>query len=295
MKAKLGWLVCVALASSLGCGEEKSAEEAFVDSYCAEVSRCCAQAYLPTDGRGCREVWALAALGGTYSPQSGDACLAEVRSQAGAGTFCKNVSEGTPSACDVVYGASSGMKQPGESCALDSDCAGSSDGDVICASANIQGSFVSKCQVLVAGKSGDSPCAGTQDGSDFEPYSDPNAFEMPSQAYVCNFADGVQCRLGTCAALVAMGGACNISPDCVRDAYCKSNACTARVATGSTCTGSDTAECIDGNYCSSGSKLCTGKVANGGACSGSTMCQSGYCLNTVCAEDYSGLTFICGS
>jgi hypothetical protein len=289
--------VCSVLASGPGCGSDKSESEAFADSYCAEVTKCCAQASLRADGKACGETLAFAARGDSYSPQAGKACLAEVKSQASAGTFCKNLNQSSASACDSVYGAGSGSKQLGEDCNIDGDCAKSSDGDVTCASAYVNSTFIRKCQVLVPGKVGSTPCVGTRDGNDYLPYSDSNATDVATRGYVCNLADGVQCRLGTCAALVAVGGSCDLPSDCVRSAFCNSSTrlCAARVAVGSTCAGSSTSECVEGYYCQDTSKQCTAKVANGGSCSNSSVCQSDYCLNDFCAEDYTGLSSICGT
>jgi hypothetical protein len=296
MKAKLGLVVCLALASAQACGG-KSDSEKFAESYCAEVAKCCGLASLPTDGKACRELFVLAGMGGSYNSQAGNACLAEVKSQASAGTFCTSLDSSAASACDSVYGSSSGSKKPGETCDFDSDCATSSDGKVVCASVYVNSNFISKCQVQVPGKAGDTPCVGTQDGNVFRSYSDSNATDVASRGYVCNLADGIQCRLGTCAALVAAGGTCGLSSDCVRSAFCNfsTDLCATRVAAGGTCTGSDSSECVDGYYCTSSSKQCTAKVANGGSCTTSSMCQSDYCLNSVCADDNSGLSLICGS
>jgi hypothetical protein len=293
MKAKL--VVCCVLVSGLGCSKDKNAAETFVDNYCAEVTKCCAGANLLADGKACRNQWALYALAGPYDAKAGGACLSEVRSQVSAGTFCKSLGRSFPATCAAVYGGGgSGGKQPGDACRYDSDCATSSEGDVVCASANIAGTFVSRCQVRIRGTAGSRPCAGTQEAGGFVNYSDPNAYEVPAKAYVCNLADGIQCWYGNCVALVAVGGPCDLSNACVRSAYCHSGTCTTRIAAGSTCTGGDSAECADGNFCDSSSKQCTGKVANGGRCTDSAMCQSAYCLNNSCAEDQSGLSSACG-
>jgi hypothetical protein len=293
MKAKLGWLACSLLASGLGCSKEKSPAEAFVEGYCAEIAKCCSQANLSIDDESCRAEWAALALAGAYSAQAGGACLAEVRAQASAGKFCQSLSQSFPAACATVYGGGS-KQQPGGSCRFDSDCAASSEGDVICASANIGGNFVNKCQVLVTGKAGDTPCTATRDGDTFVPYADPNASEVPAKSFVCNLADSLQCRLGTCAALVAIGAQCNVSSDCVRGAYCASGQCASRVAAGDSCAGGDTMECVDGQFCESSAKRCTAKVANGGKCTIPSNCQSNYCLNNSCAEDFTGLASYCG-
>ncbi len=295
MKANLGWLACGLLASGLGCSKEKSPEEAFVEGYCAEIAKCCSQASLSADDAACRAEWSVLAQAGSYSAQAGGACLAEVRGQASAGKFCQSLSQSFPVACIAVYGGGSGKQQPGGNCRFDSDCAASSEGDVTCARANVGGAFVNKCQVLVTGKAGDSPCTATRNGTVLEPYVDSSAIEVPAKGYVCNLADNLQCRLGTCAAPFAMGASCAVAADCVRGAYCASGKCAARVAAGESCVGGDTMECVDGQFCESSSKRCTAKVANGGKCTIPSNCQSNYCLNGTCAEDYTGLATYCGT
>ncbi|MBN2577317.1 MAG: hypothetical protein JXP73_22330 [Deltaproteobacteria bacterium] len=297
MKARSGLVVCLVFVGTAGCGGGKSESEAFADSYCAEVVKCCAQAGLSTDGKSCHARLALAAGAGSYDAAAGEACLAEVKAQAGAGTLCRNLSRSSVSACDGVFGSGSHSKQPGEGCDSDGDCATSSDGEVVCVHEYVGSAFVGKCQVRVSGKAGDTPCVGTRDGNDFEPYSDSNATEIPSQGYVCNIADGIRCRLGICKALFAMGESCDLPSDCVRGAFCDLDAhvCATRVAAGGACAGGNSLECVDGNYCSSSSKQCTAKVTNGSDCDTGSMCQSGYCINNSCLEDLSGLSTVCES
>jgi hypothetical protein len=58
--------------------------------------------------------------------------------------------------------------------------------------------------------------------------------------------------------------------------------CADRVAAGGTCTGRDSAECVDGCYCPSSSLHCTAQVAAGAVCTTADMCQSGSCSNGTC-------------
>lgn len=295
MKIRLGLMACWVLASAAGCSGKSDAEK-LADSYCSEVAKCCSQAGLSPDDQGCHALWTLANMAGSYNAQAGSACLAEIQSQASAGTFCANLSSSSPSACDSVYGSSSGSKQPGEPCDFDSDCAPSSEGKVVCASVYVNGAFIDKCQLQIPGSAGDSPCVGTQDGNTFWNYTDSNATDVVSRGYVCDLASNVRCRFGTCTALVAVGGTCGLTSDCELSAFCDLNAklCVARVPAGGSCTGTDPSECVDGYYCPASSpKQCTAQLANGGSCTASFMCRSGYCVNNICGNDTTQLTFLC--
>ncbi len=290
MKLSPSLLATLTITSSLGCG--KSDAEKFADSFCGEFVKCCAQASLPSDGNLCH----LAMSSGSYSSQAGNACLAEMKSEVAAGTFCTNL--GSP-ACDSTS-STTGSKKPGDVCTFDSDCASSSEGKVVCADLYVNSAFINKCQVQIRGKAGDTPCVGTQDGAEFASYASSDATDLAPQGYVCDVADGIQCKSGTCVALIAVGATCSSTSDCVRSAYCDytKGSCTPHVATGSTCKGSDSSECIDGDYCDSTTKLCAAKGANGAACTTANMCQSSNCPSGTCQSnglDTFGLTLLCGS
>lgn len=297
MKAMRGVVFCLALASSQGCGGGgKTPAEEFADSYCAVVAPCCARAALPADGQNCRQRLAILAQGSVYDPQAGRSCLADVKSQAGGETFCAALTQSSlPPACASVYGGTSGSKQPGEGCTATGNCAAASEGAVTCVSLPANHDMA-KCQVRVPGKAGDTPCVGTRDGADIVPYLDNDATDVPPRAYVCNVADGLRCRFGTCTTMVAADGHCGLSWDCVPSAYCdpSSSTCKPRVGGGGKCATTDPVECVEGHYCGGKPEQCTAKAANGGSCSTSTMCRSGYCLNNVCADDWTGLEPLCG-
>lgn len=295
MKATHCLLTGFAATLALGCG--KSDAEKFADSWCGEVAKCCSQAGLPGDGKMCHQWMSFASAGGSYSSQGGEACLAEMRSEIGAGTFCTDLGL---SACDSAFGSRSGSKKPGETCKSDGDCAPSSEGTVVCASLYVDSVFIDKCQVRMPGKAGDTPCVGTQDGAVFMSSSTSDATDVPPRGFVCDLASGVQCKSGSCVALGAVGATCSYTSDCVRSAFCDyaKDLCTARVAAGATCTGSDSAECVDGAYCPTSSKQCTAKAANGASCTTSSMCLSDYCSNSTCQGDSGsnfGLSLYCGS
>jgi hypothetical protein len=269
-------LACLPLLVA-ACG--KSDAEKFADAYCAEIAKCCVQAGTAGNGEVCHFLFS----GGSYNATAGNACLAEMKSQVAAGTFC---SGGSSSAtCNTVFGTgSTGTKKPGDTCDQDSDCAPSTEGTVTCASLYTNGAWIHKCQVRVQGKAGDGPCLGTQDGDVFSSSGTSAATDLPTQGYVCDTADGVECSSGTCVALAAVGQSCSYASDCVRSAYCdRSSRCVGRVVAGGTCTGVDAAECVEGYYCPDASpRQCTAKVATGATCTSDSMCSSGNCDGTTC-------------
>ena len=282
----------LSIALSLGCS--KSNTDKFADSYCAEVAKCCSQAALPGDGKACHALMAFSADFGSYNSQAGDACLAEVHSQVSAGTFCTDLSSSSQSACDSVYGSSSGSKKPGEDCFFDSDCAPSSSGQVRCASLNVGDNVISKCLVQISGKAGDTPCIGTQEDSGFLSYIPTNPTDVLSQGYVCDVADDLSCQDGTCVALIPVGKDCLISTSCVRTAYCNfpQYVCTPKISAGGDCTGIAGSECVDSAYCDTDALQCKAKLADGATCTSPIVCESGYCSKGMCQS--SGLSLLCG-
>jgi hypothetical protein len=289
MKTKLRFLMALPILSSLACG--KSDAEKFAEAFCAEVSKCCGEQGQPTDGRICKTFMSMAQ---DYNSAAGDACLAEIRAQAAEGKFCLSKSSDS-SPCNSVYSDRAGNSKPGEACTGDSDCAKSSEGQVVCATVFVNGEGVSKCQVRIAGKPGEA-CIGTQEGDSFWGYG---SDDLPSRATVCSISDGVRCDGNTCVALTEAGGSCLSSSDCVRSAYCDSSQdkCATRVANGATCAGpSYNNDCVAGNYCNATSKQCTPQLASGAPCSTSDMCLSESCSGTVCTEFGAGFAWaiFCG-
>ena len=210
MKLSLALLVGVALACSQGCGGKSDAEK-FADSYCAEIAKCCVQAGLPGDGKSCHAEEAYNAAGSGYDSQAGDACLAEVRSQVSAGTFCTDLGPSSKASCGSVYGyVSPGSQNLGEFCSLDSDCAPASTAEVGCS-----GGTQTCAALLAVGAT----CRFSSDCV---------------RSAFCDYSKT------TCTARVAAGDVCtgSNSEDCVDGYYCSStsNQCTAQVASGTACT-----------------------------------------------------------
>lgn len=275
-------LACLTLAA-VACGsstDSKSGNQDLAGVYCAEVAKCCAQVHLSSNGSVCRFMLS----GGSSDPAASSACLAEVQAQSAAGTFCSS-SSSTSSACNAAFGSGgTGNKKPGDTCTQDGDCASSSDGNVACASLydDSKETWIYKCQVQMRGQVGD-VCLGTRDGAAF--WSNPSdATDIPARGYVCDTADGVECKAGTCAALAALGQSCGDTSDCVRTAYCDQTAhCAARVSAGAACTGADSDECLTGFYCPDASpRQCTAQVGTFTSCTSDAMCSSGSCASGSC-------------
>lgn len=269
-------IVCLALVAS-ACSSDEGGK--FASAYCTEVAKCCTKAGLQGgDGQTCRFL-----LSAVPSNAATDACLAEMRSQVAAGTFCAG--DGPSEACDAAFSSkTTGNKKPGDDCDVDSDCAPASDGKVICKSLYVDAStWLHKCQVQMPGKVGDA-CIGTQDGGGFMSTSANASTDIPARGYVCNTADGVRCSSDKCVALADVGASCNYSSDCLRTAYCDSNdRCAGRVAAGGTCTGVASDECAIGYYCPAESpRQCTAQVGTGASCASDEMCKSDNCQSGTC-------------
>jgi hypothetical protein len=222
--SRLVGLAGLAIACSPGCG--KSDSEKFVDSYCAEVAKCCGQEGKAADGKTCHNLMTVFSAAGTYNSANGDACLAEMRSETSTGTFCAQLNAGSSasssSPCDAVFGnASTGSKKVGETCDFDFDCATPSTGQVGC--------NLGVCTVLLA--------AG-------------GACTFAAECVHGAFCDSSK---SVCADRVAAGGTCTgrDSAECVDGYYCPSGSlhCTAQVAAGAACT---TAAMCQSGSCSSG-------------------------------------------
>lgn len=269
-------LLCLALLASACKGDDGGN---FANTYCTEVAKCCSKLGLEGgNGQVCRFL-----LSAVPSNASTDACLAEMRAQVADGTFCSG--DGQSAACNAATTShASGNKKPGESCDMDSDCASSGDGKVVCRSVYTDSGWLHRCQVQMTGKVGDGPCIGTQDGDVFSSTSSSSTTDIPTRGYLCNTADGVRCSSDKCVALADVGASCGYTSDCVRTAYCDSkDRCSARIAAGGTCTGADSDECAIGYYCPAASpRQCTAQVGTGASCSSADMCKSGTCTDGTC-------------
>jgi hypothetical protein len=298
--AAIGSLLGAALSCSGGSGTATGKDD-FIAKYCAEFSPCCAKAGRPTDGAACRAV--LGALAPpNYDPAAANECLTEVHAAASSPTFCDNSSNASGPSCNKVFSAAGGTLQPGEPCTQDQECAPSAEGKAACATLFKNGTEIRKCQVQIAGKPGDSPCAGTVDGNITYFNGSGTATDIPPRAYLCDVAMGVYCdsTSGGCIAIGQIGDTCSGGGSyvCVKAAYCDSTmrTCVARKVVGDSCNAfSD--QCSAGNYCDEVTLKCTVTLAEGAACTSSRACASGSCVNSKCAKSGSndfGLALLCG-
>ena len=170
--------------SDSGGGGTAADSSSFVSQYCELLAPCCAKVNRPTDGAQCRAF--LGAFSGTYQYDAakGSACLSEVRARQSAPTFCDDPDDRAES-CNAVFKENgTGTKQPGEPCSNDGDCASSPEGDVDCASSYSGDAVTKVCQLQLRGKEGDTPCAGTRDGSTTSYSSSGGDGPPPARAYI---------------------------------------------------------------------------------------------------------------
>jgi hypothetical protein len=80
---------------------------------------------------------------------------------------------------------------------------------------------------------------------------------------------------GACAALVAIGGVCSPTEQCVKGADCRDGKCVAEIrnAAGGSCDASKSEYCQSGLFCDFTTKTCKAPGAVGAACSSSAPCQ----------------------
>lgn len=287
--------VFVAVAVLGGCGGGGGGASGFIGEFCEIYRPCCASAGLRSDGQQCRALYGALVPSSGYDSTAGQACLVAVRAQAGQPGFCGgNLPE--PAACSGVFG-SSGSKAPGATCTDDNECASSTEGDAECNSAFPPSGEIRKCQVVVRGAAGSTPCVRTVNDSFFSSAGTPT--DVVPRGYACYVSDGLRCDEVSmaCVALSPVGQRCGGFDDCVAGAYCDftSGTCLTRKAVGSACTGTSSFECVDTAYCRAAS-LCTARQAAGTTCTADNECTSDSCVNMKC-EAGSGnlsLTFICG-
>lgn len=284
-------------------GGEPVALEAFTETYCDILKPCCAQANLPSTGAQCRAFIGAFGSAQKYDPQAGGDCLAETRAAVQAGK-CGSATLNTP-ACDRVFAATGGTKQPGEACTEDGDCAPSPEGNVDCTSSYSPGAETRQCQVRIKGKEGDNPCVGTVEGGVTIYYGSGNTSPaIPPRGYLCHVDEGLFCDSSTraCTRIKNVGAPCTGQPshECVATAYCDtvSKACAERKPVGAACTSILHPQCVEGAYCHETMRTCALQGDVGAACTRREQCRIGPCVNGKCEKGSSsdlGLVFLCGA
>ncbi|MGZ3418230.1 MAG: hypothetical protein ACXVEF_19405 [Polyangiales bacterium] len=282
----------------IGCSSSSSSgSSSFVSNYCDAFAPCCAKAGRPSDGSQCRAFIGAFTSSSSFNQAAADKCIADINAAKNNPDFCTSGSS-TPSCSNVFKSTSSGgSKAPGETCDSDSDCAPSPEGTANCGSIFKSGMTIKKCQIVIVGKAGDSPCVSTIDGNITYFSGSSTSMDVPPKGYSCNKASGLRCDSTTekCVALAKEGESCTSSDACSQDLYCPSGTdskCTARKAAGQPCTFD---ECVKTAFCdSSATKTCVAKTPTGGACTTSTACEGGSCVNGKCGSNDLGLAFLCG-
>ncbi|HET6150942.1 MAG TPA: hypothetical protein VFH68_25625 [Polyangia bacterium] len=286
--------VCVVAAVLVGCGGGGGAS-GFIGQFCDIYRPCCAAAGLRSDGQQCRALYGALLPSNTYDAMAGEACLAAVRAQASQPGFCAGDLPDPPE-CNRVL-ASSSSKAPGATCTDDNECAPSTEGEVECNSAFPPSGEIRKCQVVIRGTAGSTPCLRTVNGNRF--FSTGNPDDVIPRGYACYVSDGLRCdEVSTaCVALTPVGQRCSGLEDCVDGAYCDFTAgtCIARKAVGAACTGTSSSECVDTAYCRAATSCAARQVA-GTTCMVDDECTSDSCVNMMCETGTGNftLTFICG-
>jgi hypothetical protein len=281
----------------IGCSSSSSSgSNAFVSDYCDAFAPCCAKAGRPSDGSQCKAFIGAFTSGSGFDQAAADKCLADINATKNNANFCDTGT--SPPSCSKVFQSSSGggTKKPGETCSTDSECASSAEGKAQCGDIFKDGMTIRKCQIVIVGKAGDSPCVETIDGNITYFSGSSTTMDVPPKGYSCDKASGLRCDSSTekCVALGKEGDSCTTSDACEKTLYCESGSmpkCAARKPVGSTCTFS---ECVTNAFCDNTSKTCVAKTPAGGACTTSSACEGGSCVNGKCGSNDLGLAFLCG-
>lgn len=287
------WAVAFALAAAgVACKSDKEGPGvAFIGRYCDVYKPCCTAAGLPGDGAACRTLFmSTMPTQSNYDPAAGEACIAGLQQISATPGFC----EGDllpPAACAQAFGGSAGS-----ACLQDLDCPQPTDlAQSVCVSAQMNGMVVRKCQLQTVGAAGAMPCVGTYHRG--VTFYNGTSGETPDQAFVCRTDDGLRCDGTACVALTAEGAACELSSDCVDDAFCDATTglCAARKSIGAPCI-DQALECLDGSYCDTGSMTCVAQLDIGAACTDNGQCRTDNCAadGTCAATPSGGANPFCG-
>jgi hypothetical protein len=288
----LGLSLASALVVAACSDDDPSPTEAFAEDYCALLMPCCKEAGLSNDPSSCEMLIGWAATQGKFNESKANECLAAMRAASTDPNFC-SMSDGVyedSDACDDVFDSQGGSTQPGGTCEMDSDCAGSAQGEGACMSYYEGDVRRTVCMIMADGNPGDGPCVATKDGNVtwYSPGEDP----PPALGYICDQGKGTYCDDSTtkCEALVAVGSPCTYGTPCVEGAYCSSGTCQPSLPAGSACTSDD--ECGEKHYCD---EFCKAQLPAGSPCTSSDQCDGGWCTNNKCdGSDDIGLAFVCG-
>jgi hypothetical protein len=262
----------------------RQAVEAFVDQYCTMAVSCCAALGYPSPLDGCKQVLLgdgtpitptdlrFAPFAAAYNPEAGAACIAEVARSADAGGSCHPYETDPTDPCWHIWEGRYGEVEPGDVCAIDSDCAAAPGGRSMCLP--MPGGS-KRCLWLFQGKLGD-PCVGEFDN----PMSIfvMNA-EGSAKAFLCPTSEGLHCVHAVCIAGGAPGAPCDSDTTCSSDSYCDGAVCKSRAPLGGGCNG---ASCEATAFCGTDG-VCESLLPVGSPCGADDECVSGVCLAGRCS------------
>jgi hypothetical protein len=253
----------LAFGTLVGCGGDTIGgtsgggpvpETQFVDrtvsSYCEGLRACCQSRGMAFSAAGCdaglrqglAENGSICEPGTTYDAAAVGACLQQAESYIAS---CGSAGSSMPTVCNRMC---VGSQPLGAACNSSQQCAQPASGEVIC---SYTSSGQGICTPWVHGQLGQG-CQGSCRQTLCSMSSVPaGADGGVANTTTCYAEDGLYCASNwTCQNLVAVGGPCSSSEDCVEGTYCPAGVCTAQKAAGAACTSYD--ECLgscDGTTC----------------------------------------------
>jgi hypothetical protein len=238
------------------------------DLSCKILQGCCKTLNLGYDVAACQSWFAESGLGSAssvFNPAMGAKCLDEM----GGNINCGHTNN-APS-CAKVY---SGLLEPGDYCASDTDCSAPYGGQPSC------DPLRRVCVVGMRGKLNDAchqSCEVYGNGSVSCVWGAASGSADGSVVVNCYANDGLLCgNLGQCSALAKRGELCVDDNSCSRDLYCAYAAgnatpsCQPRRNVGEACV-EFSLPCVITAYCNGGS--CSAKKTNGQHCLSNAECQ----------------------
>ena len=184
----------------------------------------------------------------------------------GAGGFCEDNRECASNVCV----SSSCLAEPS---AVSGPCDVGDHNDCVldlhCGSEGVCGGTTAVC-----GNNNDQYCASPRVcvlGFCMQPLSNGNTCQEPEDCQE-------RCILAQCSSPQPLEGDCHTSADCQGSIGCFLNVCGGE---GSACT--DASTCVSGTFCLPGIDKCAPQRANGASCVENFYCQSGACIDSLCA------------
>src|SRR5664280_692565 len=255
-----------------------------VNAFCSGYATCCSSKGFVFNAAACQtNLQASVAVSpfcpapNVYDAQAAGECFAEMQA---AYANCSS-SPGPNSAC---YRACTGSLPAGSACTSSLECAVPTDGSSVSCTTLGTTSSTTVCVIEPRGKQGDD-CTATCVPSAIDGYICDSSYAItsnptPKGTAQCFTNDGLHCSSVdfTCQPLVAIGGSCAATSDCLAGSYCDPNMslCQQRLAAGSACGLID--ECIENTYCDYNS-VCSPKQPIGASCNNVDECIN-YCDTT---------------